>query len=118
MREQQSDLGADYPLRNTARALERVVRAELETYILPADLRHFADVDPDWQSKRLARGGRLIVSNGGVGLYLTPGRSSNGGGLTSRTEGSPSLSRSLATSRGSCTSSRPPLTELRRLEQF
>jgi hypothetical protein len=41
-------------LRNTARALERVVRAELETYILPADLRHFADVDPDWQSKRLA----------------------------------------------------------------
>ena len=54
MREQQSDLGADDPLRNTARALERVVRAELETYILPADLRHFADVDPDWQSKRLA----------------------------------------------------------------
>ena len=40
---------------------------------------------------------------------FTPGRSSNGGGLTSRTEGSPSLSRSFATSRGSCTSSRPPL---------
>jgi hypothetical protein len=49
---------------------ERVVRADLETYILPADLRHFADVDPDWQSKRLARGGRPVVSNGGVGLYV------------------------------------------------
>ena len=72
MREQQSDLGADDPLRNTRRALERVVRAELETYILPADLHHFADVDPDWQSKRLARGGRPVVSNGGSVCMYQP----------------------------------------------
>ena len=39
----------------------------------------------------------------------TPGRSSKGGGLTRRTEGSSSLSRSLAIRRGSCTSSLPPL---------
>jgi hypothetical protein len=46
------------------------VCAELEAHILPANLRHFAHVDPDGEGRRLARDVRPAIGDGRVALDL------------------------------------------------